>query len=255
MKKLFIIMTLFLSSFFLFCNKEVKAYEFEVNLDFSLITDDFITMKNTVESFISSDETYSDKYFIYYWVPNKQYYVAFMPLEYSYQPIVNVYSTYIQTLFAKVSGTYTFNRYIYSSDYLSLSQSSSMSFNQNNTYKFDNTSFGFIPIYSNFDILMNKDSSNSTIIYKYDDFVSVNTANGTDTFKTLYTLYEEYNSFIGNEEEMHKEELSKVESFYNVIIEKLGYLGETLVSNYIYLSIIVIFILIFVFKLIFRRFL
>ena len=51
MKKLLIIMTLFMSSFFLFCNKEVKAYEYNVELDFSLITNDFITMKNTVENF------------------------------------------------------------------------------------------------------------------------------------------------------------------------------------------------------------
>ena len=53
----------------------------------------------------------------------------------------------------------------------------------------------------------------------------------------------------------HKEEKEVLESFYSLCIEKLKYLAEVFVSNYIYLAIIVIFIIIFIFKLINRRFL
>lgn len=251
MKKLFIIMTLFMSSFFLLSLKKVKAYELEVNLDFSYIPEDLSTMINAVENFISTDETYSDNYMIYRSTTSVRYCVVIMPLDYSSQPHINVFSSYIQILFNSSS---SFSKFDFSSDFLNLIQNGTMVNKYNNVYAFNSATL-YIPIYSNFDILMKKDTSLSTITYKYNDFTSTNTADGVDKFKTLYALYQEYQNSINTEDPVHKEELIKVENFYKVIIEKLSYLAETIVSNYIYLSIIAIFMLIFVFKLIFRRFL
>ena len=51
MRKLLIIITLFASSFFLF-NGNVKAAEYNVNLDFSFINDDFLFFKSSMEDFL-----------------------------------------------------------------------------------------------------------------------------------------------------------------------------------------------------------
>ena len=239
MKKLLIIMTLFMSSFFLFSLEDVKAYSFKKELDFSLI-DDINSLKDLLDTYIENDITYSDYYIIYYDGQIKYY----LFLDFSIDNFAH-------------SVTYNSYRYQYKGSlksgtnlsYIYLSGSTSNAY-----FYFYSTANNGMILYQNFDLYLTSDLS-SSITYTYNDFeVTYNLISGTKVM-TLYDIYEEYNSFIGNEEGIHKEELSKIESFYSVVIEKLGYLGEILVSNYIYLSVIVIFILIFVFKLIFRRFL
>lgn len=254
MKKLLIIMTLFMSSFFLFCNKEVKAYELQYEVDLSLLDDNFYTFKNAVEDFIKDDTIYSDKYIIYKYGSNLDMHAVVLPLDSTYNPNVIIFSSYLQSLFQS-SGQV--NRLSPSSNYTIATLSGTISYYQNYTYTTATNlnSMRFIPLYANFDIIMSQKNQGSTVTYIYNDFSTVNIADGVDTFKTLYIINKEYQEYVGNNDLVHREELEKVESFYIMVIEKLGYLAETITSNYIYLSIIVIFILTFIALLIFRRFL
>lgn len=73
--------------------------------------------------------------------------------------------------------------------------------------------------------------------------------NSTTKFKTIYDLYLESGGEIPDP---HKSEKQIIANFYTICIDKLGYLGDKIVSNYIYLSMLVIFILIFIIELIRR---
>lgn len=66
-----------------------------------------------------------------------------------------------------------------------------------------------------------------------------------------YTLYDIYNLGI-NPPDPHESEKEVIANFYTICIDKLGYLGEQIVSNYVYLSMIVVLILIFIIELIRR---
>lgn len=67
----------------------------------------------------------------------------------------------------------------------------------------------------------------------------------------FYTLYDIYNLGI-NPPDPHESEKQVIANFYTVCIDKLGYLGEQIVSNYVYLSMIVVLILVFIIELIRR---
>ena len=66
-----------------------------------------------------------------------------------------------------------------------------------------------------------------------------------------YTLYDIYNLGI-NPPDPHESEKQVIANFYTICIDKLGYLGEQIVSNYVYLSMIVVLILVFIIELIRR---
>lgn len=250
MKKLLIIMTLFASSFFLFLG-DVKAYELEVDVDLTLLDENFYTFKNTMDEFIKNDTTYSDNYIILRYGSSLNLYAVVLPLDSTYIVNVNVYETYLNM---KLLSSGSLGRFIPSSDYTSYTVSGTIGRNQNSVYG-TISELRFIPLYSNFDILMTKDSSLSTVTYKYNDFTTVNTADGVDKFKTLYMINEEYQAFTGNADLVHKEELEKIEKFYNVLFDRLSYFANTIVSNYVYLSMIVVMIIVLVFSFIFRRYL
>lgn len=246
MKKLLIIMTLFMSSFFLFCNKEVKAYEYNVELDFSIINDTYYNLKEQIEEFIKTDEVFSDSYIIRY--HNSSYQVLLFNKNFS-----NVFMTYSNNgnqlaYYNQYCGLCSFSNNILSCP----SSAASARFTIYDSTK--TVPFSFM-IYSNFDIPI---LNNITFNYSYDNFTYVDSMATTNKFTNLVDLHVEYQKFSGTYVEPvnpHDEELEKVESFYIMVIEKLGYLSETIANNYIYLSIIVIFILTFIFLLIFRRFL
>lgn len=71
------------------------------------------------------------------------------------------------------------------------------------------------------------------------------------------SLYEECvkDNVCGSLSDSHLEEKKVLESFYSLCIEKIKYLGEVFISNYIYLTAFCVCILMFVFSLIVRRFL
>ena len=89
MKKLLIIITLFMSSFFLLCNKEVKA---AVNLthemDFTIFetSDTFFRLKSEIENILLLDNgtSYSDLYLISY--QSGVFYGYIFSNKYNYKP-------------------------------------------------------------------------------------------------------------------------------------------------------------------------
>lgn len=250
MKKLLIIMTLFASSFFLFF-EDVKAYEFEFDVDLTLLDANFYTFKNTMDEFIKTDTIYSDNYLILKYGSSLNLYAVVLPLDSTYKVNVNVNETYLNM---KLLSSGSLGRFIPSSDYTSYTISGTIGRNQNNVYG-DTLELRFIPLYANFDILMTKDSYLSTVTYKYNDFTTVNTADGVDKFKTLYMINEEYQEYVGAADVAHEEELEKIDKFYSVVFDRLSYLAEVMVSNYIYLSIVVVMVLLLIFTTIFRRYL
>lgn len=249
MKKLFIIMTLFMSSFFLFSLEDVKAEEFTVDFDPTYFTDNqevldtALLMRDLAEKQVSNSYPY---YFIYISASSDKTSVSELRVA-RLSTIENINYSFSSTTSNLLYSMTTYTQKL-SSTGTSLTTTSTYS--STIMYHFNNK----IPIYifySNFDIPIFDDIS---IIYNALNFTYVDSVITTNKFTPIldiYNIYLDYNS----QDIKHKEELSKVENFYSVVIDKLGYLGETLVNNYIYLSIIVIFILIFVFKLIFRRFL
>lgn len=229
MKKLYIIITLFVSSFFLF-NSDVKATTYYSTLDFSLINDDFFLFKSKVDFYVSDNSNLDGNYVIFY--DNGYYAVA--------------YTSSSTHNFSATNSALSFSSF---SSYL-LSLDNGVISSVYNQYYY---SFNVIPsrgsnlylLYSNFDIPFSH-----TIVFSYADS-TFNIPSDSLKFPSLYGIYEE--KFVPVDP--HFEEKEKISNFYTLCIEKLSYLVTSIVSNYIYLSIFGIFILIIIFELIKRRFL
>lgn len=73
--------------------------------------------------------------------------------------------------------------------------------------------------------------------------------NSTTKFKTIYDLYLESGGEIPDP---HKSEKQIIANFYTICINKISLLTEKIASNYIYLSMIVVLILVFIIELIRR---
>lgn len=221
MKKLYMIITLFVSSFF-FASYEVKAsYKEITDLDISTyITDDFL---------LSHEEAIARgwKYIVVYDSGTYKYFVL-------QNNSGNTVHYTLDSSNLKLSGV-TWYRW-------SNNKFSSVISNYNVT--FSSSSISII------------DSSSDIFPTSSFDIVYNNIFYPATIDKKIITVYDVYNDLInGPSGNPHQEEIEKVDSFYTLCIEKLGYLGEKIVSNYIYLSIFGIFILIIIFELIRRRFL
>lgn len=249
MKKLFIILTTLFSSFLCF---NVKAAVFEPEIDLSLINDKFFQIKEAAENFVKEDETYSDDFIIY--IYSNKLYVSFYKLNNTYTPYCTFRSSEYLRCYITTSGS-KLDAFLFSNTSQSLFKEGSIAYNQNNIYykKVNNNSFAFILLYSTLDIDFKKYNGSSSIVYKINDFSSIIYDDNTYKFKTLYMIKKEYDSFLGDKELVHQEEGNVLKSFYTLCIEKIKYLSDVLVGNYIYLSIFVIFIIIFIFILIKRR--
>lgn len=236
MKKLLIIITLFISSFFLFFSKEVKASEVTLDISLDLIDDTFLEVKRLSDEFLQNNSDY-DNYVIVY---KSGYYVHFFSDTSTNNIECGNDSSDVYCIVGKKNWKY---KYSTSSSAL-ISQGTSSNFaGYEYDSKFNNLLYSTIPFIYNrgyaTDLLyLNYGGMTKTIVYE-------------DTIPLVYDLYLELNS---TEQEIPTE-LESVTNFYTIVIEKISYLAEQVASNYILLSIIVIFILIFVFKLIFGRFL
>lgn len=228
MKKLYLIITLFISSFFLF-NSYVKAdYPFIVNYEdnvLELINDEFFIVRDLVIDYANKN---SYNYII--WLYSSKYEIFF--IDSSNKVFTSIGRTWFE------NSTLLFDYYNINLDTKELSFLS--------TYRFTrpSSSISFL-LDSNMDIYYNPYSLN--INYKDNTYV----VDSSTKLKTIYDIYLEFGGVVPDNS--HQEEIEKVGNFYTVVIDKLGYLAEIIVSNYIYLSIIVIFLVIFLFKLIFRR--
>lgn len=250
MKRLFINIFMLFSSFFLF--SDVKAATLEPEIDLSLINEDFFQIKESAENFVKEDETYSDDFIIY--IYGSSLYVSFYKLNNTYIPNCTFRSSEYLRCFIAPSGV-SLDRYVYNKTKESLIKSSTIGYNQNYISYKKGDSMTFVLLYSTFDIDFKKYNGSSSIVYKINDFSSIIYDDDTYKFKSLYMIKKDYDLFIGNKELVHREEENNLKSFYTLCIEKIGYLATVIVGNYIYLSIFAIFILIFIFSLIKRRYL
>lgn len=228
MKKVLLSFAIVLSSFFLFNSKIEALSEYSFNITFDNINERFYKIKDLSENFLKTSDF--NNFVIYFNKNYSDYYVYF----YNFDKDVVVcksfggFKCFIQT---------AVDNYTFSSDSSKLTKAGSTnypSFDDPNLFLYSSAKVSVDDIKVNFNY-----GSSSYVI------------NENDNYLPIYDLYLK----VSEISDLHKEEKEVLESFYSLCIEKLKYLAEVFVSNYIYLAIIVIFIIIFVFKLINRRFL
>lgn len=229
MKKVIISFAIVLSSFFIF-NFKVKALsEYSFDISFDNINEDFFKVKSLAEDYLTNSDY--DNFVIY--SINSNIYVYFFNLNDSKIVCKNFAG------FACFINTYVYN-YEFSSTSLNLKKIGEINYPQ---FKEPNNF-----LYSSAKVSM----EDVTVTFSYNAFTYK--INENDDYLPVYDFYLKYND-IFVPEEPHKEEKQVLESFYILCIEKIKYLAEVFMSNYIYLTTLVICILMFVFSLIVRRFL
>lgn len=227
MKKLLSIMTLCLCSFFFIFNEEVNAEDvFEVNYSIdaeTYINEDFYKLQKLAKEYATNNG-------LYYFIFGTSLYMT------SSSELTSKGRTWFE---------FTYNGFICSYDLdtvsvTSCTQEQELNFAQSSTQLYKLLDSSVIFYYSPYELSINyKDLSYSV--------------NSTNKVPTLYEIYLEENNIVPTDP--HQEEINKINNFYTIVIEKIGYLADQIATNYILLFTIGIFILIFTFLLIFRRFL
>lgn len=242
MKKLLIIITLFVSSFFFICNKEVKAAEITISFeDYSLVNSEiFLEIKSQAEQLKESISF--DNYLISYIDYESTYYVQF----FNKSPLIltNVATDIYGFSFDKMEN------YKYDP-----STSSLVLFASFPNYIFASVS-KYFPLYSNVNVYFSYSSNIGTFSYISPDYSKIGSSNYDDgLLPLLYNICVDSGNCGSVNNNPHQEEIDNVTNFYTMIIEKIEYLANEISNNYILLFVIGIFIVTFVFLLIFRRFL
>lgn len=233
MNKLLVVISLFISSFFLFSlNVNAATSNIDISEDtYNLINDTFFTFKEQVEEYAKNNNF--NTFFIIYESNNYNAYFYNNTNNYNFTCSL---SSDLSCVFYKSFSTGSYRE---DSDFKVGGTTGSLIINSSsyNKYLYSNVNLSII------------DTSTSMLTLNYNGRSYEFTAG--DKIFSIYDIYES----ITLEENPHQEELNILSNFYNTVIDKLEYISEVFVSNYIYLSILVIFLLIFVFELIFRRFL
>lgn len=245
MRKIFIILTLMVSSFFIF-NTSVKADTMSYIIDekdFNYLTDDFYKARELAIEHATAND-------LYYMIGHKA----------TTDPEILVY------FFSK--GTYQYE--LNSSNYIRLFMSATF-----DTYKYNNGALTYYAQYGSiYKELINSDYTNlfsyfmyldtnmelhtceetgHTFTLTYNDFT--HTFTSEEHFPSLYefkTLME--NSSVEDEESDEVVGNDSLDSFYSLVIEKIKLFANSFITNDMLLFVIGIFILIFVIELI-RRYL
>lgn len=246
MKRVYLILTLFITSFFFISLNKVNAatYEFTVNeSELDYITDDFLKFR---ELLIEYCNTNNKKYVI---VPNTSYPLRAMVFDEDtsgtsyYLEFVNVGSQgYLPFIF--ISGA-TSVRYQSDSQSLYIGSTSNqrISFYTTSgptfTLKyFQDTNLDYIPytgtVYS--------------VNFKYND-LTYSFSDG-ELPPSIYKIYSDTNIPL----DKFEDEKVLINNFYSIIFIKISNLATDLANNYTFLLIFTIFILIFIIELI-RRYL
>lgn len=255
MKKLFIIIALIISTLFLFSVNEVRAETLELivpDTEFDYLTEDFYTFRESVVEYCNENNkkyiitsnfyTYGLTAYIYdedttgssYNIENFNYpYGDFIAIRVN-NPRVIIYSQ-PDTFSSNMTTSWTRVQFRLNS--------SSKTFS---LYNYLDTNFDFIPYQS--------DVTNSFLI-TYQD-LSYEVSNGTLP-PTLYQIYMDSQDDSSDKpvvDDKFPEEREKMNMFYSTIFTKIGDLATIFATNYTFLLILGIMILIFVIELI-RRYL
>lgn len=236
MKRVYLILTLFMTSFFLFSIKEVKAdtYTYDINPTFmDYINEEFLklreeTIKYCTENNINYIISYKD---------NKltSYISSFNTTSFSdfkYKPRLLMYNNYKK--FALSSGAF-----------IEIGNGSNLDLIFHDT----NLDVNYL-LYldTNLELLNN---SGIDYIFKFNDLDYV--VNQGDKLPTLYDMYLDSKPDEPIVSDKFTEEQEIINNFYSTTFTKIGDLATTVANNYIFLIIFGIFILIFVFELIRSR--
>ena len=239
------ILVIFTISLFFFSFSSVSAattynYTFTED-DFSYINDDFINIRTKTLNYINNSEDY-DYYVISYDLQNSRY-------------IVNILETKELSSdreFGSSGQYYYFNvrssvkRFVLENDnFVEIGPSS-------NLYSYV-ISDGVITYYNfldyNFDIY-----PKSLFCYFIDLNLNYNDMNYTilqeEKVPSLYDLYIEWK--VGEKYDLHEEEKNVLLNYYNLVIEKIGFLVNMFTGNYIYLSMFVIVLILVIIELVRR---
>lgn len=237
MRKIFIILTLIVSSFFVF-NTNVKAATVEYTIkdtQYQFINDDFFKLRELVINYVNENNKYYVIYNDYY---GSSLQVSIFDCSYLKMSNYNLFNSCGHT------------KYKLSNDKLSLVQSGSgTSFSSQYTNLSAYFSYAFMD--TNVEDISSEDTN--TYIIKYNDLTY--TIEPGDILPTLYQIYldENYVEPEPEPEDPHLEEKEILSNFYTTVITKIGELANNVFNNYILLFSIGIFIFIFVFEIIFRR--
>ena len=237
MKRLYIVLTVFLSSFLFLFTKEVKAADYTQEIDFSLINNDFISLKNQVEDFINEDTSYSDYYYIFY--DSDSSYKAYVFSQYKW----NFKLFTINSSGFRIDGVSYMNCIV-----LTLDSSPSVESIVFNNFYFNSTK---VLLYTNFE---NIEFYSGEALFTLGDQSFVFNSQSEDRFFPLYNMYMNlYGEYSPSDNPVPVDNTPILTNFYTTVIEKINYLCGVIVGNYVYMSIFVIFILIILIELIFRR--
>ena len=233
MKKLVLVLTIFLSSFF-FINK-VSAQDFTSNLTQAKL--DLITstagVKECADSLMESNSSYTN-YIVIQWGSSTYIFLN----NTDNLPYISFSNNHISISFRSSKS------YKYSGSCSTITEAN----NYVNVLGIYEDSFTNFPLYSSSDIIFADTIYNSNFTFNYTDFTYTVTASSTTKAPTLYNLYCMINGI--SEEESQD---NVIEDFYSLLTAKIILLGNDFATNPILLAVLVIFIVIFLFELIFRR--
>lgn len=236
-KSLFFALFLVLSSFFFISIKEVEATEINYNLDslYDYDSEEWSDRLNAINNILKQN---SSRPYVVYFTDNRVVFFNIKPQ----RVFIDNSSLYIYCENDNVQ----YSVYRYANGVLTTNGSSASSY-----YKYDYSNLSYTIIkYVNFEgLILSNSPSQKTLVYSYNNF-TLSFSRG-ESFLSLFDFYTEYKK-NNIPVDPHLGEKEVIANFYTICIEKLGYLGDKIVSNYIYLSMLVILILIFIIELIRR---
>ena len=242
MRKIFIILTLIVSSFFIF-NNDVKAdtTTYNVNLThFDYLNDEFYLLREKVIEYSNENNMY---YLIVYKSGEFNAYV-FEKKEYTID-----FNDFNGSVYININSSSKICE-IYDETLNCSGNSTSITFSL--VAKYSSTSISYLNyLDSNIESLKYTGSVDFNI--SYNDLLYSVTLNGT--VPSLYQIYLD-DTYVEPEpepEDPHLEEKEKLSNFYTTVITKIGELATNVFNNFILLFVIGIFVFIFIFEIIFRR--
>lgn len=239
MRKLLIILTMIVSSFFFYSSNAFAAtYNFTINeSDIDFINDDFFTIRNLALDYVKENGGY---YVIWITSDNIYYVHFFSSFSDKYYYILNKsFRTWVTT---DSSFRYELKNNELTSKISETNSSTASSFDSNNVLE------QYVFLDSNLDFYAK--TTDLIIFLSYKD--NIYSLNDSTPLLSLYDIYLDINGG-GEVPDIHTEEKEILSNFYILVIDKINYLATIIINNYIYLSVIGVFIFIFVIELVFRR--
>ena len=239
MKRLYIALTILLSSFLLLSGREVKADTYTYTYPSgsrSTLDDDFFNLRRRVREYIKLNNF--DYYIIYINSAGTKVYI------FTYNSSISCY-TFKSTGWGSILDIrYSIPTLLVSSDTENLNFEEDTS-----THTFDTTQYAFV-----------LDTNYPFVLGSSDTWTFLHNGNSISFSEneSVPTLYKFYTTFYGVEEDIEEPEepvdnTPILTTFYTFVLAKIAYFCNYMATNTLFLTMLVIIIVIFIFELIFRR--